>query len=615
MPARPAKRLDLIVIAIVAVAAVVLVVIDNYVLTDRSVARPARTPTIAVLPFADISPGTRQEYFADGISEAVLNALARVPQLRVAGRTSSFAFRGRSDNLRLIGDTLAVEHVLKGSVRKSGNRLRVEARLVGVGDGLQIWSQVFEGELAEVFSIQDEIVAAVLREFRAEVQSGEQDGLAGPVTDSRAYDYYLLARQRIHTRQRPMLTSAAELLDRVISLDPGYAPAYAQRGIAELLLAAGGDDANSLSAALQRSESWLDRSVELDKGLAEGWAGLGLYYLTRQDRHRQAIDALQLATAINPGLIDASEWFRIALLSAGDVAGARAIAERMAIRDPLYRPGFTGAVKIFNRFGEHDKAFALIDQVQPFLRDDPAVLVAEGITHLYMGNLATAYPLGEKAFELAPDNTEAGSLFGWTLIGTQQYARLAVDGTGAQKIAALDRLQRGDRAAELARRMAGDGDILPLLQHYNRNAQSDRLIGFVDERWPDLDVFEAAFPHDVVGHEEMAELVYAYSRSGDRRFRDALQRLGRVMDKLAAAGVDNWVFERNRAVYLALGSDTEQALASLSDAIDGGYRDILPLASARPVFGSLASDPRFELLEQRMRSLAEGDRALLGLPR
>ena len=245
-----------------------------------------------------------------------------------------------------------------------------------------------------------------------------------------------------------MLASAAELLDRAIALDPAYAPAYAQRGIAELLLAQGGDGATPSSEALKRSKAWLDRSVQIDKGLAEGWAGLGLYYLTVQSAYEDAVDALQLATAINPGLIDASNLFRIALLSSGEVEGARVIAERMARRDPLYRPGLTGAVDTFNRFGEHDRAFGLIDQVKPFLRDDPFVLTAEGMTHLYMGDIVRAYPLLETALQLAPQNADARLFFGWVLIGTRQFARLAVEGVGAQKIAALDRLQRVARDAD-----------------------------------------------------------------------------------------------------------------------------------------------------------------------
>ena len=201
-------------------------------------AGPAESPgiekSIAVLPFVNMSDDASNEYFSDGISEEILNALAHVKGLKVAGRTSSFAFKGRNQDLRLIGKTLNVSHILEGSVRKAGNMVRVTAQLIAVEDGFHLWADSYDRELTDIFAIQDEIAAAILGELKAEL-IGVQS-LASSRTDPRAYEKYLLAKQRMYTRSRPELEDAVELLDEALELDPEFAPAWAQRGILSLLL-------------------------------------------------------------------------------------------------------------------------------------------------------------------------------------------------------------------------------------------------------------------------------------------------------------------------------------------------------------------------------------------
>jgi len=191
--------------------------------------------SIAVLPFVNMSDDSGNEYFSDGISEEILNALAKVKELKVAGRTSSFAFKGKNQDLRQIGDTLGVEHILEGSVRKSGTRIRITAQLIQVDDGFHLWSDSYDRELTDIFAIQDEIASAILVQLKAHLLE-EEPQIASTRTNSEAYDLYLLSRQRMYERSGPNIQNAADLLDRAIALDPEYAPAYAQRGIATLLL-------------------------------------------------------------------------------------------------------------------------------------------------------------------------------------------------------------------------------------------------------------------------------------------------------------------------------------------------------------------------------------------
>lgn len=167
--------------------------------------------SIAVLPFVNMSDDAGNEYFSDGISEEILNALAKVKELKVAGRTSSFAFKGQKQDLRQIGETLGVSHILEGSVRKAGGKVRITAQLIKVDDGFHIWSETYDRELIDVFAIQDEIATSILQELKAALLDGEVQVVSSTRTDSQAYDLYLLAKQRMYERQELTLNSASTL--------------------------------------------------------------------------------------------------------------------------------------------------------------------------------------------------------------------------------------------------------------------------------------------------------------------------------------------------------------------------------------------------------------------
>ena len=209
-----------------------------------------------------MSPDPDQEYFSDGISEEILNALAKVKELKVAGRTSSFAFKNKNDDLRLIGDTLGVGHILEGSVRKSGTTVRITAQLIQVKDGFHLWSESYDRELNDIFAIQDEIAAAILVQLKAHLIGVDINALAeSDQTNSEAFELYLLARQQLYARTTPAIKFAAEQLDKALAIDPNYAPAQALRGIATLLLSewSYGD--------IPRLEAGAQAKVYLDKSL------------------------------------------------------------------------------------------------------------------------------------------------------------------------------------------------------------------------------------------------------------------------------------------------------------------------------------------------------------
>ncbi|MEP7246499.1 MAG: TIR domain-containing protein [Gammaproteobacteria bacterium] len=187
-------------------------------------ARVTADPSIAVLPFVNMSSDKEQDFFADGLSEELLNQLARLPNLRVIGRTSSFAFKGRNEDLRRIGELLGVNHILEGSVRKSGNQLRVTAQLINPLDGSHLWSETYDREFANIFAIQDEISKAVAGKLQLTLGGGGKK--SGGTQNVEAYEAYLVGRSKLNAAQPAEVLEAVQHLERATTLDPDFQDAW-----------------------------------------------------------------------------------------------------------------------------------------------------------------------------------------------------------------------------------------------------------------------------------------------------------------------------------------------------------------------------------------------------
>ena len=190
---------------------------------------PTQKRSVAVLPFADMSSAGDQEYFADGMSEEILNALVKVTELKVAGRTSSFAFKGRNEDLRAIGEALNVAHVLEGSVRKQGDKVRITAQLIQASDGFHLWSETYDSDLTDIFDLQDSIAKSIVEQMQIVLDTASQPRLASNLTSSpEAYEYFLRARPLVHQMSgQDTLPKAVELLEQAVGLDPNFAEAWA----------------------------------------------------------------------------------------------------------------------------------------------------------------------------------------------------------------------------------------------------------------------------------------------------------------------------------------------------------------------------------------------------
>ena len=184
------------------------------------------SPSIAVLPFVNMSSDPEQQYFADGLSEELLNQLAQVPGLRVIGRTSSFAYKGRNEDLRQIGETLGVNHILEGSVRRSGNQLRITAQLIDPADGSHLWSETYDRPLENVFAIQDEIARSVSERMQLTIAGAGDGRSAGGTRNVAAYEEYLLGISKLRALQPDSMMQSVQHLERAVELDPGFEAAW-----------------------------------------------------------------------------------------------------------------------------------------------------------------------------------------------------------------------------------------------------------------------------------------------------------------------------------------------------------------------------------------------------
>jgi TolB-like protein/class 3 adenylate cyclase/Flp pilus assembly protein TadD len=301
-----------------------------------SAASAPRVPSIAVLPFSDLSPGHDSEYFSEGLAEEILDALSRVEGLNVAARTSSFGLRQRGLDMREVGERLRVGSVLEGSVRKAGERLRVNVRLVDVGTGYDLWSEEYELRLDDVFRVQDEITLAVVSALKGRLVEQDSAKVIRTTTpDEQAFDLYLRGHHYWNQRTGVGLQRALELFQRAVARDPNYALAHV--GVADVyaLLASPEYGVLPPKQAFPLARAELDRALELDPGSAEAHAGLGnvlvMYEHDWPAAEREFHRALELDRGYAPGL----HWYAVYLLAIGEPERAIATIRRASEMEPL----------------------------------------------------------------------------------------------------------------------------------------------------------------------------------------------------------------------------------------------------------------------------------------
>ena len=366
------------IIAVLAVA-VVLLLTDRFVLhhgVNEATAMPITEKSIAVLPFVNMSEDKANEFFSDGISEELLNLLAKVPQLQVAARTSSFSFKGKQVEIPEIARQLHVANVLEGSVRKSGDQLRITAQLIRAAEGYHLWSETYDRKLDDIFKIQDEIAGEVVKQLKVTLL-----GAAPAVrqTDPKAYSLYLQARQ-LGKRFTPDAFKQSDALYReVLAIDPAYAPAW-----------------NGLSANLVN---------EATLGLAANKEALP-----------SAREAAEKALAIDPNYASAYATLGSVAMGQNDLAAAAKHFERALALDPTDVTVLGNSASFLMVLDRLDEALALY---QATIRRDPvnvSALYNLGNLQRLAGHYDASITSYHTVLNLSPDQGGAHTLLGMTLL-------------------------------------------------------------------------------------------------------------------------------------------------------------------------------------------------------
>lgn len=581
---------------------------------DRpSLAKAEATPSLAVLPFADLSSGRDNGYFADGMAEAIMGLLSDEPGVRVIGRTS-IGMLGEGAGINEARTRLGVTHVLEGSVRRSGQALRVNVRLLDARDGRQVWAEQFDRSLGDVFAIQDDIGAQVLTRVRGTLAAG----VAAPVTyrtSPEVYDLYLsaIAFERLETR--PSSLRAKELLERAIRIDADYAPAYARlasyargslhrptRGVIDraaglsharraLTLAPTLGDAHaSMGILVENERDWvwsiphLQRAVELDPGNFPAWNMLGHIQQFHQCRFREAAASYRRASAVEP-LIASPRLSHVLLLAEMGKSGAAAASTRR---------------------------FTDISQ------DRTHVPIFWSIISFYNGDLSSAAVSQREARRLNPDDSTYGSGHAQTLRALGLIDEALQSMPRFQRPVAVPLLRGDHRAAAAAAVRDGDRiwrgpNLFLAVPALLRAGQDDWLVQSFDRNYPSVEAFveRLGCRNTVFSAPHLIVALRSRGRGADAE--RLLSLANRRYEEWAQAGLGGTLGKVTRARLLVLAGRRGEALAALDQAVTLGWLDqFWPYFSIGDrLFDPIRADPRFVAMEQRIAAGVRRERAEL----
>jgi TolB-like protein/Flp pilus assembly protein TadD len=491
------RKLDFAIIGVLAVA-VVLLLTDRFVLrhgVNETTAVPIAENSIAVLPFLDMSQAKDQGYFSDGISEELLNVLAKVPQLKVAARTSSFSFKGKAVEIPEIARQLRVANVLEGSLRTSGDQLRVTAQLIRAADGYHLWSETYDRKMNDIFKIQDEIAGEVVKQLKVKLL-----GAAPKVrtTDPKAYVLYLQARELGRQFNAEAFTKSDALYRQVLEIDPRYAPAWDRLASNFINKVSVGLVSNQEGYA--RAREAYEKALAIDADYAPAHAGLGVITMDADNDPAGAARHYQRALALDP--TDLSVLGNVAsfLQSLGRLDEALALKEAVVRRDPVnVTPLFT--------LGYNQRLAGRCDAAIASFRTVLSLSPNRGNAHAQLGNALMLK--GDATGALAEIEQEKSEL--WRMVGLPMAY------------------------CALGRKADADAVLNTLIAKYEKDAPSNIAYGYAfcgdaDKAFEWLD--KAVAYQDPGLSEIVTENLFDKIHS-DPRWLAFLRKIGRAPDQLA----------------------------------------------------------------------------------
>ena len=584
------------------ITAVVCFLVVSQVLDERDpsqfevAAKDIPHNSIAVLPFVNMSDDASNEYFSDGISEQLLNELARIPDLHVAARTSAFYYKDKNEMMDKIGQKLGVRTLLEGSVRKAGNKVRITAQLINASDGYHLWSETYDRELDDIFDLQDEISRAIVNTLKIELLAQDLERLDRPATSNvEAYDVYLRAMAYRRSMASDAVDKSNELFQQAIDLAPDFALAYDALAYGYLLKTYNGS--MSIDDGTEEASILLERALELQPDLEEAHASLGLLN-DRLNRFVEANEHYETALAINPTYFGGHVNYGLSLVHQSRLKEASAAYLRAQALDPInanlnYNLG--SLLMLMGEFNQGD------DFIQKSLSINPNRRTAKAaITHWLgvYGKLDEAVKNGQETVEAHPEfSTNIAALVrAYTTLGLNDEAKRILesaresmpddtrirDATTAFWLSTGDFESFNNFAEEDFKQLdavAGDpmnyGDTQRVYRHgWSSLIRGEDQVAADSFYWAaGGDDGIASTTYDYMGVLKMLSLAY---RRLDRR-EDADILLSRCLELVELAREGGWatpsLFVRLAEIY-AIKGDTDEAISNLEKAFEKGWRGL-----------------------------------------
>lgn len=385
--------------------------------------------SIAVLPFVNMSADQSNEYFSDGLSEELLNGLAKIEGIQIVGRTSSFSFKGKNDDLRDIAEQLGVKHILEGSVRKDGNQIRITAQLIQADNGFHLWSETYDRELESIFAIQEEISRRVVTELKVRLLPVDDEEMAfRPTQDIEAYNLFLKATQLEVSRSPDDLQTAIDFYEQAISIDPLFTEAYARLALTYGLL----NDYGSLAypEMMEKMDANINKALLINPNLGIVYRAIGFYQSRRIEENatEAAEDAYRKAIELTPNDAYAYNGLYIALNDQGLIEKSYTYLEKAYQLNPLSNPISVNYASLFLVRKEYKKGIEILDKVIARAPEYTPAHRAKINTLAIIpnGNLDEAFIAAHKALK---ENSESLEILDFIvdlssdvdLIGTREY--------------------------------------------------------------------------------------------------------------------------------------------------------------------------------------------------
>lgn len=362
-PVLPERRRDKLFIPLLLVVALVIVIVGYSALRQKRTAPPAVAASVAVLPFADLSPARDQEYFADGITEQLISDLAKVPGLRIVGRSSAFQFKGKNEDLREIGRKLSVASVLEGTVRREGDHVRITAELINADDGFQLWSQTYNREMKDILAVQDELARSTTEALQLRLLGGNGQPIPSNSqnTNSEAYQAYLQAEYFTgRGRGKEDLEKALAYTDTALKFDQKYAPAWALRASVENTMAEA--ELIDTTQGYRQARDDAERAIALDPNCARAYLALATNQLDYDWDWDAANGFVSKAAALQPGSTEVLRVRSNLSWVLGDLDQAIKLREQAVAFDPLRADSFQDLAYLLYLAGRYKEAHTALQK-------------------------------------------------------------------------------------------------------------------------------------------------------------------------------------------------------------------------------------------------------------